>query len=166
MKFTTLILTGILTWTTTAAAYAAMVDVPYSTSLKADAALAKSRGVPVLVMFSAPHCSYCERLLNEFLLPMQRNPEYAAKVLMRRVEVGGTQNLVDFNGKTTTQGDFAARHRIAVAPTVVVFDYQGKMTADPLVGLGPVDYYGGYLDAAIDTGLMKVLNKKQAQRLN
>lgn len=166
MKFTVLFLMGILAWTTTTPARATTVDVPYSASLKADALLAKSRGVPVLVMFSAPHCGYCERLLNEFLLPMQRNPEYAAKVLMRRVEVGGAQKLLDFNGKSTTQGNFASQHRITLAPTIVVFDYQGKTAADPLVGLGPVDYYGGYLDAAIDAGLIKVVSKKTAQRLN
>lgn len=166
MKFTALFLMGILAWTAAAPARAATPDVPYSTSLKADAQLAKSRGVPLLVMFSAPHCAYCERLLSEFLLPMQRNPEYASKVLMRRVEVGSTETLTDFNGKPTTQGDFATQHQITLAPTIVVFDHHGKAAADPLVGLGPVDYYGGYLDAAIDTGLAKVAGNKPGQRLN
>lgn len=166
MKLTALFLMGILAWTGLSPARAATPNVPYSTNLKADAALAKSRGVPIMIMFGAPHCPYCERLLNEFLLPMQRNPEYAKKVLMRRVEVGSTQSLIDFDGKPTTQGDFARLHRIGLSPTIVVFDYRGNAVADPLVGLGPVDYYGGYLDAAIDTGLTKVASSKSAQRLN
>ena len=166
MKLTVLFLLGILAWTGLSPARAATPNVPYSTNLKADAELAKSRGVPLLVMFGAPHCPYCERLLNEFLLPMQRNPEYAKKVLMRRVEVGSTQSLIDFNGKPTTQGAFASLHRIGLSPTIVVFDYHGHVAAEPLVGLGPVDYYGGYLDAAIDAGLTKVASIKSAQRLN
>lgn len=166
MKLAALFLLGILAWTGLSPARAATPNVPYSTNLKADAELAKSRGVPLLVMFGAPHCPYCERLLNEFLLPMQRNPEYAKKVLMRRVEVGSTQSLIDFDGKPTTQGDFARLHRIGLSPTIVVFDYRGNAVADPLVGLGPVDYYGGYLDAAIDAGLVKVASRKSAQRLN
>jgi len=166
IKFTALFLLGILAWPGLSPALAETPNVPYSTNLKADAALAKSRGVPIMVMFGAPHCPYCERLLSEFLLPMQRNPEYAKKVLMRRVEVGSSQSLIDFNGKPTTQGEFAKLHRIGLSPTVIVFDYRGNAAAEPLIGLGTVDYYGAFLDAAIDAGLTKVASNKLSQRLN
>ncbi|GBL46741.1 hypothetical protein SFMTTN_2566 [Sulfuriferula multivorans] len=166
MKLATLFLLGILAWTGLSPARAETPNVPYSTNLKADAELAKSRGVPIMVMFGSPHCPYCERLLSEFLLPMQRNPEYAKKVLMRRVEVGSTQSLIDFNGKPTTQGDFAKLHQIGLSPTVVVFDYRGNPASAPLIGLGTVDYYGAFLDAAIDAGLTKVASNKSPQRLN
>ena len=88
------------------------------------------------------------------------------KVLMRRIEVGSTQSLIDFNGKPTTQGDFAKLHRIGLSPTVVVFDYHGNPASAPLIGLGTVDYYGAFLDAAIDAGLTKVASNKSSQRLN
>ncbi len=166
MKFTILFLLGILAWSGLTTARAETPSVPYSTNLKADAELAKSRGVPVMIMFGSPHCPYCERLLSEFLLPMQRNPEYAKKVLMRRIEVGSSQSLIDFNGKPTTQGAFAKLHRIGLSPTVVVFDYRGNPAAEPLIGLGTVDYYGAFLDGAIDAGLAKVASVRSTQRLN
>jgi thioredoxin-related protein len=161
-KITSLFMFAILAWMAHAPVWADAVGVPFSQNLQADAQLAKSRGVPLLVMFSSPNCAYCERVLNEFLLPMQRNPDYAKKVLMRQVEVGSDRKLIDFKGKTTTNGGFSVLHSVMLSPTLIVFDYQGKEAAEPLVGLGPVDYYGGYLDNAIDAGLAKV----HAQRLN
>jgi len=39
---------------------------------------------------------------------------------------------------------------------VKFFDPQGHEVADPIVGLVTVDYYGGYLDQAIDTSIAKI----------
>jgi thioredoxin-related protein len=165
-KITSLFMFAILAWMAHAPVWADAVGVPFSQNLQADAQLAKSRGVPLLVMFSSPNCTYCERVLNEFLLPMQRNPDYAKKVLMRQVEVGSDRKLIDFKGKTTTNGGFAVQHNVMLSPTVIVFDYQGNEAADPVVGLGTVDYYGSFLDNAIDAGLAKVRAHVSAQRLN
>ena len=56
--------------------------------LAADARLASKQKIPLLVLFSEAGCPWCERARQEFLLPMQRNPEYKAKVIMREVEIG------------------------------------------------------------------------------
>jgi len=49
--------------------------------LAADARLAAEHKIPLLVLFSEAGCPYCERARLEFLLPMQRNPEYRGKVM-------------------------------------------------------------------------------------
>jgi len=130
--------------------------VPYSRNLQQDADAAKAVQGPVLVAFVGEHCGYCERVLNEFLIPMSRNPEYQGKVVMRRIETSSDRNLRDFAGAKSTHGRFAAGHDIYLVPTVALFDGKGRMLGKPLVGLTTVDYYGMYLDERIDQALAQV----------
>jgi thioredoxin-related protein len=144
----------IVTWAL-APAWAAE-GVPMSRNLQQDATSAKAIEAPVLVAFVGEHCSYCERVLNEFLIPMSRNPEYQGKVVMRRIQTSSDRNLRDFAGAKSTHGRFAAGHDIHLVPTIALFDAGGHMLGKPLVGLGPVDYYGMYLDEKIDQAVAKV----------
>ena len=112
--------------------------------------------VPVLVLFMAPDCRYCERVLNEFLLPMQRNREYDAKVLMRQIDITSDAPMKDFKGNVTTERAFAAANKVRVTPTVKFFLPSGEKGADQIVGLLTVDFYGGYLDSAIDEARQKL----------
>jgi len=132
--------------------------VPFSRNLQQDAAAAKALNAPVLVAFVGDHCSYCERVLNEFLIPMSRNPEYQGKVVMRRIETSSERSLRDFAGAKSTHSLFASGHDIYLVPTVALFDADGRMLGKPLVGLTTVDYYGMYLDETIDKAVAKVRN--------
>jgi hypothetical protein len=98
-------------------------------------------------------------VLEEFLLPMQRNPEYRSKVIMVQVHVGSAAPLRDFAGKPTSHGRFARDYRVQLAPTVMLFDARGNSLVEPLVGLSTPDYYGGFLDQRIDDALAKVRAK-------
>lgn len=130
--------------------------VPYARDFQKDAALAKEKNGVVVVMFSGAFCSYCETVLNEFLIPMSRNADYQAKVVMRKVETSGTLELKDFHGGKTPHRRFAGDSGVRMVPTVMVFDSDGKLLSKPVVGLGTIDYYGYHLDQAIDKGLAKV----------
>lgn len=130
--------------------------VPDARDLQKDAELAKNKNGVVLVMFAGEHCSYCETVLNEFLIPMSRNADYQAKVVMRRVELSSYQEMKNFQGGKTPHRRFAGDSGVRMVPTVMVFDSNGKLLAKPVVGLGTLDYYGYHLDQAIDKGLAKV----------
>ena len=121
--------------------------------LAADARLAAERRIPLLLLFSETGCPWCERARQEFLLPMQRNPDYRARVMMREVVVDSGAALVDFGGGRTTQADFARRSRIGMLPTVMLFGPRGEPLGEPLVGFGSADYYGYFLDERIDAAL-------------
>ena len=129
-----------------------------------EAKAAQAKQAPILVLFMSSHCSYCERVLREFLLPMQLNAEYRSKVIMRQIEVGSDTPLKDFAGRPTTQAQFASRYRVQMVPTVMLFDAQGNVLATPLVGLTTPDFYGGYLDQVIDEAVGKVRLNKVAKR--
>jgi len=118
--------------------------------LAADARLAAQNKLALLVLFSQEGCPWCERARREFLLPMQRNAEYQAKVLMREIDIDGSAALIDFAGDKTTQADFAHRLRVSMMPTVMVFGANGETLAEPLVGFQGSDYYGYLLDQRID----------------
>ena len=86
--------------------------------------------------------------------PMSRNRDYREKGEMRRLVVSD-DSIRDFDGRPATTSRVAMRHGDHPAPTVLL-DGKGRMLAKPVVGLITVDYYGMYLDEAIDTAVAKV----------
>jgi thioredoxin-related protein len=137
----------------------ARADVPYARDLQKDAEAARAVQGVVLLVFVGPNCSYCETALNEFLIPMSGNADYLSKVVMRRVESTGFRELKDFQGRKVSHRKFAGDHGAYLTPTVMVFDGDGRPLAKPVVGITTVDYYGLYLDQAIDQGVEAVRSK-------
>jgi thioredoxin-related protein len=131
----------------------------HAKNFQADAQLAAKRQVPILVLFSSPGCHYCERVKAEYLELMNKDPAYRKQVIIREVTMGESKPLTDFNGTPTTEGAFAADHKVFMVPTVMVFDTQGKETSEAIVGLLTPDFYFGYLMSAIETGMDKVRGK-------
>lgn len=138
-----------------AAAGAGEVTVPQPTDLREEAALATARRVPVLLMFSAEHCPYCMRMEDEFLKPMILSGDYEDKALIRKLELGGG-TLRDFDGSAVTVDQLAERYQVFVTPTLVFLDAAGHQLTDKMVGLTTPDFFGGYLDASIDTSLSRL----------
>lgn len=130
--------------------------VPYARDFQKDAKAAKDKNGVVLVVFSSAFCSYCETVLNEFLIPMSRNADYQSKLVMRKVDTTSTMEIKDFQGHKISLRKFAGESGVRMVPTVVVFDAEGRQLSKPVVGLTTVDYYGFYLDQAINQGLDKV----------
>lgn len=131
----------------------AAAGLVHAADLAADAKLAAQRKLPVLVLFSSPDCHYCERVKAEYLVPMQQDPAFADRVVIREVTVGSMGALVDFAGAKTTEGEFASASGVFMVPTVQVFDASGHPVGDALVGLLNPDFYYGYLIDVIDRGL-------------
>jgi thioredoxin-related protein len=150
----------ILAWFIAAGAHAqGKVEIPLARNFTLDAANAKSKNVPVLVLFSRHDCAFCTQVLQEFLLPMRRNHDYDSKVIMRQVDVGSSAPLTTFSGKATTHARFARENRIKLTPTIKLFDAEGHELTEALIGLTTPDYYGGFLDQRIDEALAKVRSK-------
>lgn len=150
-------LLAILTWASTAALAAG--GVPPARDLQKDAAKARAMDGAILMVLVGEGCFYCKRALNEFLIPMSRLGDYQGKVVMRQLEVAGNRPVRDFNGQTTTAEALAQQYTQGLVPTVLLLDAKGKLLAKPVVGLTTVDYYGMYLDDAIDAALAKLRGK-------
>lgn len=128
------------------------------------ARLSEERRLPILLMFSADHCGYCERLEEDFLKPMLRSGDYEDKVLIRKFKISGSGEVRDFDGKRIPISDFRSRYNISVTPTVVFLDSSGAQLAPKRVGLTTPDFYGGYLDQSIETAL-NVLRRSKPLRV-
>ncbi|TCJ11953.1 hypothetical protein EZJ19_13385 [Parasulfuritortus cantonensis] len=154
MKPTLAWLGAILTWAS-ASAWAAG-GVPPVSDLSRDAEAARAINGAILVVLTGQHCVYCERVLNNFLIPMSGNKDYQAKVVMRRMVVSDDSPIRGFDGKPNTPAKLAALYGYTLVPTVLLLDGKGRLLAKPVVGLTTEDYYGMYLDEAIDGALAKI----------
>lgn len=109
----------------------------------------RERKLPLLLVFRAEYCGFCRRLEQEHLIPMQRGGDYAERILIRQFSVDKTENTIDFQGNTVSSQAFAETYKATITPTVTFLDADGKQVAEPLVGYNSPDYYGAYLENAI-----------------
>lgn len=123
---------------------------------EADARQMQDRGLPMLLVVSQTHCSYCVRLKDEQILPMLKSGDYGDKALFREILIDPTDLVVDFDGTLRDPNIITARYRAWVTPTVLLLDADGGLLAEPLHGYNTPEMYGGYLDEAIDAALDKV----------
>lgn len=121
--------------------------------LQQEARTAEEKRLPILLEFSADYCTYCELLENAFLKPMLRNRDYDSRVLIRKINLSSHRDITGFDGEAISPHQLGQHYGVFVTPTVLIVDHQGKELAERLVGINGVDFYGGYLDEAIDQAL-------------
>jgi len=126
--------------------------------------ISHEKRLPILLVFSAKHCTYCQKLEEDFLKPMLRSGDYSDKVLIRKVQIDGFGSIRDFKGKQIDVQDFADRYQVYVTPTVVFIDGDGTQLAQKRVGLTTPDFYGGYLDQSINSAL-DILRRDKPMRV-
>lgn len=157
MKNLRSLLLFILAWPTLAwTAAATPPGLPVAMDFQADGKIAHEKQIPILVMFGSASCGFCRRALRDYLVPMHLDPAYQGKVMMRYIEIDSTMGLKNFAGASIRHKEFAKVNNILVTPTVKLFDSTGAEVSDPLVGLLSADFYGAYLDRAIDEGLSRI----------
>ncbi len=130
--------------------------IPIINDLFVEAVAAKKNRLPLLIMFGADDCGYCEKLEAEILKPMHISGEYREKVIMRRVMIDNFESVRDFKGAELEAFEFANQYRVTVTPTVLLLDSDGKMLAPKLIGINTVEFYGAYLDNAINVSYEKL----------
>lgn len=130
--------------------------LPLVSDLEATAKLARVQRVPVFVAFTLKRCPYCNTARREYWMPMNGSADWRGKVIMVELELDGAPALRDFDGKSTPARDFARRFGVRSVPTVIVFDAYGTPAATPMAGLATSDFYGLYLEQAIEAGLAKM----------
>ena len=150
-----LISAWILAWLPLAAAFAAAPELPLAADFAADSQAVAERRVPILVFYTRAGCSWCELARRSYLRPLAGDAE---RVMIRevRLDAGGKAPLVDFDGRRTTHAAFARARKIKLTPTLDFLDAQGRRLIEPLVGVSLPDYYGVFIDRAIDDSLAKL----------
>jgi thioredoxin-related protein len=140
-------------------AYAQQERLEPARQLDIEASQAAASGRVLMVLFAERDCPWCERARREFLLPMQRNAAYRAKLSFRQIDIDSDDSLRDFAGKPATTREFARRYGIKMVPTVMIFGPGGEILAEPLAGYLGRDYYGAFLDERIDSATARTARK-------
>lgn len=140
-------------------AVAGTAHLPPVTDIGAQSAAAARQGEPLVVLVSLPGCTYCETVRRNYLGPQVAAGDIAA----REIDMTADTPIRDVDGTMTTAKRWAQAHNISVAPTVMFLDPHGRNLAKPLRGMQP-DFYGAYLEQAIDEARAKVAARPGAQQ--
>lgn len=117
---------------------------------------ARTRRVPVLIAFMQQSCPYCAIARRDYLIPLQTDPQWKNRVLIREIDVDRSTEMRDFAGSATTHRAFARSHDVTRVPTLIVFDADGKPVGQPITGLLGEDFYRLYIEQAIEAGLTRM----------
>lgn len=148
---------AILAWHVPATlAAGAQSQLPVARNLALEAESNAREGRALLVLFSQHGCSWCQRVRQEFLLPMSRNAGYRSRVALVQVNIDSDRELRDFGGRPTTHAAFARANGVRLYPTVMLFGPEGEQLSEPLIGFTGSDFYGAYLDQRIEAALKKL----------
>ena len=80
----------------------------------------------------------------------------APTVLIREVDITSRAALVDAQGRSITQAEFAAQFGVRVVPVVALVDERAQLLGDPLVGIDRSGFYETYLSRAIESAQRKL----------
>lgn len=130
--------------------------VPLARNLEVAGQLAISDCKPLLLEFSALGCEYCRLLEVEILNPTLLNRDYDRRVLMRKLLIDRPERLIGFDGEPVSAEQQAEKYRIYVTPTLIFVDAQGRELTERMVGVTTLDFYGGYLDIALEDAQRKL----------
>jgi thioredoxin-related protein len=96
--------------------------------LKAELATAKAQGKKgVFLFFEMDDCPFCARMKSTILNQSDAQDAYRAAFLVYTIDVNGDSALTDFQGKETTEKDFALENRVRATPTLLFFNLDGKL---------------------------------------
>lgn len=103
-----------------------------------------------VVLVSRYDCSYCDLVREDFLLPLERQSNQAYPAQIRELKVDSDKLLVDFDGAQISPKKFAARYNASFTPTLLFLNQDGAQVHQKLVGISNKEFYGYYLDQAIE----------------
>lgn len=110
----------------------------------------------IMLEVTANYCGYCELLEEEIIKPMLRSGDYTNKILIRQLEVDGYYTVIDFSGQKSTPNQLSKKYKIQITPTLLFLNSDGDEVAERILGINSLDFFGGYVDNAIDTGIQKI----------
>jgi len=136
-------------------------QVPQSNDLARLAQDARSKNLPVLLVFSADHCTYCKLLEDEILKPMLLSGDYHDKVVINKIMLDDYADIRDFNGESINADILSQRYGVYVTPTMLFLDSKGRELDERLLGINTIEMFGGLVDQAINTSLDKLRKSSQ-----
>jgi len=115
------------------------------------AATARTRGVPILVVFCTFWCQHCDVLEQQVLKPMMLKDKYRERILLKKLEVDSDSTITGFDGRQYRSDEIGKMYNVDLYPTMVFFDANGREVSQRIVGMNlVVEHVVDKLDSAID----------------
>jgi len=140
-------------------------EVPTAGDLRREAGLAEQACVPLLLEFAAAGCEYCTLLEDAVLKPILLNRDYDTRVVMRKLLLDKNAIVVDFSGRHVTAASLATHYRVSLTPTLLFLDGTGDELTERMIGVTTLDFYGGYLDQALDASKRELQARGRCDRV-
>ena len=101
----------------------------------------------VLVMVAEIEgCSYCDRVKQEFLIPLSLDPTWASRFQVARLDMNSADDVADFSGQIITQAQLADQLGSTFSPTLMfLHPVTGVRLSEDIIGLTTPEFYGYYL---------------------
>jgi len=114
--------------------------------------------LPILIMYAAETCEYCERLEDEILAPMYRSGQFDNRIIIRKVMIDSINDIRDFDGNLVHADNFAYKRGVQVTPTLQFVDARGEQLAPEMIGYNTPEFYSAYIENAIDKSQNAIKN--------
>jgi len=128
-------------------------------NLAADARLAHSREMPILLLVSQDHCPFCTQIKREILHPMIISREYEGRLLMREIFIDFGSRVIDFNGNERDSSQFTGSYGVYLTPTLLFLGPDGKELAERIVGIQTPELFFYYVDNAVQDAITALRKK-------
>lgn len=139
-----------------ASEYLPQVDIMSVEDFSQLAQTARNEKKLIMLEVSASYCSFCMKLEEEIIKPMLRSGDYDANVLIRKIDIDGYGLIRDFKGKSVTADELSRQLKVMVTPTLIFLNSENQEVSKRIVGVNSLDYFGSYVDGAIEHGLASI----------
>ena len=134
-------------------------DFKEATNLYALAETSKQTGLPILLMFGAEWCEYCQELNEQVFEPIAMGKNYEGKVvLMRHVGVDEQDLIPGFDGKLIKKSEWAYQLNADLTPSVLFFDGFGNEVAPRIIGISNTHLYAGLIHSHLNIAYKNMNN--------
>ncbi len=127
-------------------------DMPHSAANDwAEAArFAQESKAPIIILYTAQACAYCERLKEEVLQPLLGSDHENRMAVFREVDINTGGKMTDFDGEPIRSRQFKQRYHVFATPTLLILGSDGTTLHDPIVGYKSKEQYKTMLHAVLE----------------
>lgn len=112
----------------------------------------------LFIFFEMDECPFCHRMKKTVLNQPDIQDYFKENFHAISIDVEGDVEIVDFNGKQTTQKDFASENRVRATPVMAFYDLEGNQVVRYTGAASGVDEFRLLAEYYLD-GIYKTKDK-------
>jgi len=120
----------------------------------------ETSNLPVLLLFSAEDCDYCDAVRDNYLLPMINTGDYATTILFRQLYIDDYSYLRDEKGEMISGEAMALKYNVDVTPSILFINGKGNELSERIIGISNVHYFDELLSTHISQATRAMVKTK------